>query len=572
MADVRFEQATKIYPGTSAPAVDRLDLHIEDGEFMVLVGPSGSGKTTALRMLAGLEEVDAGAIYIGERDVTYLQPKKRDVSMVFQNYALYPYLTVAQNMAFPLKVKKVKKADRDARVLEVARMLGLEEYLERKPGQLSGGQRQRVAMGRAIVRMPSVFLMDEPLSNLDAKLRVQMRADIAALQADFGITTVYVTHDQAEAMTLGQRVAALQDGRLQQCGPPQELYDRPANVFVAGFIGSPAMNLCTLPLGANGTVVLGTEKVPLPDGRLEREGGTRRRLPPRVARARRGGARRGGRGRRGRRRRRARVLRRERWGTRRSSSWPAPTRATRLAGESGSRCSRGRQRRMCSTRPPESGSKDHDTGRAGRELSRRDPRAAGRACASARAPGRVPRCRAGLRRACAGGRAARGARFLGRGRRLRRLRLRPSTRLDGHARLDLADRLLRRAARLLALGRRRSLAVGEHAGRGLVCRAGTQARRAHGRRDERAGVRARLGGGGDAAPRRWRRALGRRDEDVLQRARRARAARRRCSRARGRGGRGAEAGVRARRRGDPAARAGRSARSRPPSPTWAACT
>ncbi len=266
MADVRFEQATKIYPGTSAPAVDRLDLHIEDGEFMVLVGPSGSGKTTALRMLAGLEEVDAGAIYIGERDVTYLQPKKRDVSMVFQNYALYPYLTVAQNMAFPLKIKKVKKAERDARVEEVARMLGLEEYLERKPGQLSGGQRQRVAMGRAIVRMPSVFLMDEPLSNLDAKLRVQMRADIAALQADFGITTVYVTHDQAEAMTLGQRVAALQDGRLQQCGPPQELYDRPANVFVAGFIGSPTMNLCTLPLGANGTVVLGTEKVPLPAG------------------------------------------------------------------------------------------------------------------------------------------------------------------------------------------------------------------------------------------------------------------------------------------------------------------
>ena len=271
MADVRFEQATKIYPGTSAPAVDRLDLHIEDGEFMVLVGPSGSGKTTALRMLAGLEEVDAGAIYIGERDVTYLQPKKRDVSMVFQNYALYPYLTVAQNMAFPLKVKKVKKADRDARVEEVARMLGLEEYLERKPGQLSGGQRQRVAMGRAIVRMPSVFLMDEPLSNLDAKLRVQMRADIAALQADFGITTVYVTHDQAEAMTLGQRVAALQDGRLQQCGPPQELYDRPANVFVAGFIGSPTMNLCTLPLAANGTVVLGPERSAARGG-LEREG------------------------------------------------------------------------------------------------------------------------------------------------------------------------------------------------------------------------------------------------------------------------------------------------------------
>jgi multiple sugar transport system ATP-binding protein len=244
--------------------VDALDLHIEDGEFMVLVGPSGSGKTTALRMLAGLEEVDAGAILIGDRDVTDLQPKRRDVSMVFQNYALYPYLTVAANIGFPLRVAKVRKQEREKRVLEVAKLLGLEEYLERKPAQLSGGQRQRVAMGRAIVRVPSVFLMDEPLSNLDAKLRVQMRADIAALQADFGVTTVYVTHDQAEAMTLGHRVAVLKDGQLQQCGPPRELYERPINVFVAGFIGSPAMNLCQVPLGSNGSVSFGGVDVGVP--------------------------------------------------------------------------------------------------------------------------------------------------------------------------------------------------------------------------------------------------------------------------------------------------------------------
>jgi multiple sugar transport system ATP-binding protein len=264
VADVRFMQATRIYPGTDAPAVDALDLHIEDGEFMVLVGPSGSGKTTALRMLAGLEEVDAGAIFIGPRDVTDVPPKQRNISMVFQNYALYPYLTVGANIGFPLKVAKVRKADRERRVREVAKLLGLEEYLERKPAQLSGGQRQRVAMGRAIVRLPSVFLMDEPLSNLDAKLRVQMRADIAALQADFGITTVYVTHDQAEAMTLGHRVAVLRDGRLQQCGPPRELYEQPVNVFVAGFIGSPAMNLCSVPLGSNGSVSVGGVAVPVP--------------------------------------------------------------------------------------------------------------------------------------------------------------------------------------------------------------------------------------------------------------------------------------------------------------------
>jgi multiple sugar transport system ATP-binding protein len=265
MADVRFEDATRVYPGNSTPAVDALNLHVEDGEFMVLVGPSGSGKTTALRMLAGLEEVDEGAVYIGETDVTFVPPKKRDISMVFQNYALYPYLTVAANIGFPLKIARVPKGERDRRVREVAELLGLEEYLERKPSQLSGGQRQRVAMGRAIVRIPKVFLMDEPLSNLDAKLRVQMRADIAALQADLAITTVYVTHDQSEAMTLGHRVAVLKDAKLQQCDTPRTLYERPANTFVAGFIGSPAMNLCTMPL-TNGTVSLGGVTIPVPAG------------------------------------------------------------------------------------------------------------------------------------------------------------------------------------------------------------------------------------------------------------------------------------------------------------------
>jgi multiple sugar transport system ATP-binding protein len=265
MAEVRFEQATRIYPGNDEPALDALDLDIADGELMVLVGPSGSGKTTALRMLAGLEEVDAGAVYIGGRDVSDDAPKKRDVAMVFQNYALYPYLTVADNMAFPLRVTKVPRAQRDARVREVAEMLELTPFLARKPGQLSGGQRQRVAMGRAIVRQPQVYLMDEPLSNLDAKLRVQMRADIAALQARLGVTTVYVTHDQAEAMTLGHRVAVLKDARLQQCDTPRALFDRPANTFVAGFIGSPAMNLCRLPV-ATGSVPFGTVSIDPPPG------------------------------------------------------------------------------------------------------------------------------------------------------------------------------------------------------------------------------------------------------------------------------------------------------------------
>jgi multiple sugar transport system ATP-binding protein len=264
MAEVRYEQATRVYPGTDSPAVDSLDLEIGDGEFVVLVGPSGSGKTTALRMLAGLEEVDAGAIFIGERDVTDVTPKDRDVAMVFQNYALYPYLTVAANIAFPLRIARVPKAEREKRVHEVATMLGLADYLERKPGQLSGGQRQRVAMGRAIIREPSVFLMDEPLSNLDAKLRVQMRADIAALQARLGTTTVYVTHDQSEAMTLGHRVAVLRDARLQQFDTPRTLYARPANTFVAEFIGSPSMNLCRLPV-EHGALAFGGVDIAVPE-------------------------------------------------------------------------------------------------------------------------------------------------------------------------------------------------------------------------------------------------------------------------------------------------------------------
>jgi multiple sugar transport system ATP-binding protein len=243
--------------------VDALELQVEDGEFMVLVGPSGSGKTTALRMLAGLEEVTAGAVMIGGRDVTDDAPKERDVAMVFQNYALYPYLSVAANIGFPLKIARVKKAERDRRVREAAEMLGLTEYLDRKPGQLSGGQRQRVAMGRAIVRAASVFLMDEPLSNLDAKLRVQMRADIAALQSRLGVTTVYVTHDQAEAMTLGNRVAVMHDATLQQCDAPRVLYERPVNTVVAGFIGSPAMNLVAVPV-TNGSVGLGGVSIPVP--------------------------------------------------------------------------------------------------------------------------------------------------------------------------------------------------------------------------------------------------------------------------------------------------------------------
>ena len=263
MATVEYQHATCIYGGMSSPAVDDLNLRIEDGELMVLVGPSGSGKSTALRMLAGLEVVHSGEILIGGRVVTSAAPKARDIAMVFQSYALYPHLTVAENMAFPLKQKRVPAAERNQRVLEAARLLELEPYLDRRPRQLSGGQRQRVAMGRAIVRQPQAFLMDEPLSNLDAKLRVQTRAEIAALQQRLGVTTIYVTHDQVEAMTLGHRVAVLKDGRLQQCDTPRNLYEHPNNVFVAGFVGSPAMNLDRLPF--DGTAVrFGETAIPLP--------------------------------------------------------------------------------------------------------------------------------------------------------------------------------------------------------------------------------------------------------------------------------------------------------------------
>jgi multiple sugar transport system ATP-binding protein len=242
VADIEFDDVSKVYPdGTRA--VDGLDLHIHDGEFMVFVGPSGCGKTTALRMVAGLEEISAGTIRIGDRIVNELSPKARDVAMVFQAYALYPHMTVEENLAFGLKLRRLPKLEIARRVRAVANTLGLDEFLQRKPRALSGGQRQRVAMGRAIVREPHAYLMDEPLSNLDAKLRVQMRAEISKLQRELGVTTIYVTHDQTEAMTMGDRVAVMRDGHLQQVDNPERLYLRPANQFVAGFIGSPAMNL-----------------------------------------------------------------------------------------------------------------------------------------------------------------------------------------------------------------------------------------------------------------------------------------------------------------------------------------
>ncbi len=262
MATVSFQKAQRWYPGADVPAVPGIDLEIGDGEFMVLVGPSGCGKSTSLRMLAGLEEVNGGAIRIGDRDVTDLAPKDRDIAMVFQNYALYPHMSVADNMGFALKIAGVAKSEIRQRVEEAAKILDLTQYLERKPKALSGGQRQRVAMGRAIVRKPQVFLMDEPLSNLDAKLRVQTRTQIASLQRRLGVTTVYVTHDQVEAMTMGDRVCVLKDGLLQQVGSPRELYDHPNNVFVAGFIGSPAMNLLELPV-ADGGVKLGETVHPI---------------------------------------------------------------------------------------------------------------------------------------------------------------------------------------------------------------------------------------------------------------------------------------------------------------------
>jgi multiple sugar transport system ATP-binding protein len=262
MATVKFDNASRTYPGNDSPSVDKLTIDIADGEFLVLVGPSGCGKSTALRMLAGLEEVNVGDIWIGDRNVTDMSPKDRDVAMVFQNYALYPHMSVADNMGFALKIAGINKAEIAKRVADAAKILDLQDYLERKPKALSGGQRQRVAMGRAIVRNPQVFLMDEPLSNLDAKLRVQTRTQIASLQRRLGVTMVYVTHDQIEAMTMGDRVAVLKDGLLQQCDTPRRMYDHPDNVFVAGFIGSPAMNLFDVPV-VDGGVKFGTITHPI---------------------------------------------------------------------------------------------------------------------------------------------------------------------------------------------------------------------------------------------------------------------------------------------------------------------
>jgi multiple sugar transport system ATP-binding protein len=263
LASVQYDTATRLYPGTSRPAVNELNLAIDDGELLVLVGPSGSGKSTALRMLAGLEPLDAGRILIAERDVSAVRPRDRDIAMVFQNYALYPQLDVASNMGFALKQQGVPKQERRQRVLEVAKLLDLEPYLDRKPRNLSGGQRQRVAMGRAIVRRPQVYLMDEPLSNLDAKLRVQTRTELVELQSRLAVTTVYVTHDQVEAMTMGHRVAVLRDGILQQCDTPSTLYHSPANLFVAGFIGSPAMN--QLHVSASGPLRIAGQEVGIAD-------------------------------------------------------------------------------------------------------------------------------------------------------------------------------------------------------------------------------------------------------------------------------------------------------------------
>jgi multiple sugar transport system ATP-binding protein len=277
MAEVEFKDVEKVYPG-DVHAVKDLTLEARDGEFLVLVGPSGCGKTTALRMVAGLEEISDGTVSIGGRVVNEMTPKERDVAMVFQNYALYPHLSVAENIAFGLRLRKTPRKVMDERVQWAAKMLDLTPYLGRRPKELSGGQRQRVAMGRAIVRHPQVFLMDEPLSNLDAKLRVQMRADIAKLQHDLGTTTIYVTHDQVEAMTMGDRVAVMSLGELQQVDTPQRLFDQPANLFVAGFIGTPPMNLVEAHvLSANGSVSVsvGGQQLQLSDETLRRYGGVR---------------------------------------------------------------------------------------------------------------------------------------------------------------------------------------------------------------------------------------------------------------------------------------------------------
>jgi len=263
LASVQYEAATRLYPGTPKPAVNELNLSIADGELLVLVGPSGSGKSTALRMLAGLEPLDEGTILIGGKDVSTVRPRDRDIAMVFQSYALYPQLDVAANMGFALKQQGVPKNERMQRVRDAAKLLDLEPYLDRKPRNLSGGQRQRVAMGRAIVRHPQVYLMDEPLSNLDAKLRVQTRTELVELQQRLAVTTVYVTHDQVEAMTMGHRVAVLRDGLLQQCDAPATLYHAPANLFVAGFIGSPAMNM--LPVPATGPLHIAGAEIGIAD-------------------------------------------------------------------------------------------------------------------------------------------------------------------------------------------------------------------------------------------------------------------------------------------------------------------
>jgi multiple sugar transport system ATP-binding protein len=273
MAELRFSGVTKVFPGGTLAAVDELDLTIADGEFCVFVGPSGSGKTTVLRLTAGLEEITKGDILIGGQIVNDVHPMDRDIAMVFQNYALYPHMTVADNLGFGLKLHRVKKREIKARVEEAAQILGISELLKRKPGQLSGGQRQRVAMGRAIVREPAAFLMDEPLSNLDAKLRVQMRAEIQKLQHRLATTTLYVTHDQTEAMTMGDRVAVMRHGRLVQVDTPQALYDRPVDLFVAGFIGSPAMNFVRARLSGSGSDLVaefGDASIALPERGLPR--------------------------------------------------------------------------------------------------------------------------------------------------------------------------------------------------------------------------------------------------------------------------------------------------------------
>ena len=262
MAEVAFDHVTKLFDGHVA-AVDDFSLTVTDGEFLILVGPSGCGKTTALRMVAGLEKVTSGRIAIDGRIINDVSPRDRDIAMVFQNYALYPHMTVFRNLAFGLRQRKVQGREIDRRVREVSEMLGLDDLLGRRPAQLSGGQRQRVAMGRALVREPRAFLLDEPLSNLDAKLRVQMRAELKRLHQHLGVTTIYVTHDQVEAMTLGDRIAVLSGGKLQQLGPPQEVYDHPANVFVAGFIGSPPMNLLRA-TAVSGTITAGDLQLDIP--------------------------------------------------------------------------------------------------------------------------------------------------------------------------------------------------------------------------------------------------------------------------------------------------------------------